>query len=280
MIPKEKIDAIRIKYYTLKNELDERGRRMWAAAEAQSLGYGGIVAVSKATGIAESTIRIGKKEMKKTSTVKKKDSIRRVRKKGGGRKSLISKNENIMILLDSLVEPTSRGDPMSPLRWTCKSTRKLAQELADKGYPISHSKVGQLLLQLNYSLQSTKKRMEGKSHQDRDAQFNFINNKVLEFQIHGQPVISVDTKKKELVGKFYNNGQEYQPKGTPEEVETYDFPSLADGKGIPYGVYDITSNQGWVSVGVDHEQLSLLWIQLNSGGIKWEGLYILKLRNY
>jgi len=142
---------------------------------------------------------------------------------------------------------------MSPLRWTCKSTRRLAKELAIQGYSISHTKVGQLLAAMNYSLQGTRKRMEGKSHPDRDAQFNFINSKVIDFQSRGQPVISVDAKKKELIGRFANGGQEYQPVGTPEEVETYDFPSMADGKGIPYGVYDMTSNQGWVSVGTDHD---------------------------
>lgn len=142
---------------------------------------------------------------------------------------------------------------MSPLRWTCKSTRRLAKELVAQGCSVSHSKVGKLLAFLNYSLQSTRKRMEGKSHPDRDAQFNFINDKVVKFQLKGQPVISVDAKKKELIGRFSNKGQEYQPKGTPEEVETYDFPSMADGKGIPYGVYDMTRNQGWVSVGTDHD---------------------------
>ncbi|KJU84479.1 hypothetical protein MBAV_003324 [Candidatus Magnetobacterium bavaricum] len=176
-----------------------------------------------------------------------------MRKKGGGRKLLSKKDEDIIIMLDALVEPSSRGDPMSPLRWTCKSTRKLAEELTVKGHPVSHAKVGQLLEGLNYSLQSTRKRMEGTSHPDRDDQSRFIYDKVLEFQKQGQPVISIDTKKKEMVGKFFNSGREYQPKGRPDEVETYDFPSLSDGKGIPYGVYDMTKNSGWVSVGTDHD---------------------------
>jgi hypothetical protein len=254
MISKEKINAIRIKYKILQIELDERGRRMWAAAEAKSLGHGGVVAVASATGLAESTIRLGRDEIASNHTASKKGGgVRRIRKKGGGRKPLEKKDSDLPRLLDTLVEPTSRGDPMSPLRWTCKSTRRLAKELTANGRPCSHAKVGKLLADLHYSLQSTRKRMEGKSHPDRDAQFKFINSKVVDFQSRSQPVISVDTKKKELVGRFANGGREYQPKGKPEEVETYDFPGLADGKGIPYGVYDMTSNQGWVSVGTDHD---------------------------
>lgn len=254
MISQQDTDAIRIKYDVLQIEFDERARRMWAAAEAKILGHGGVAAVSRATGLAESTIRIGRREILNPPLPKKKDEkTRRIRQKGGGRKSLEHKDSEILASLDTLVDPESRGDPMSPLRWTCKSTRRLAQELTAQGYSISHAKVGKLLASLNYSLQSTRKRMEGKSHPDRDAQFKFINSKVIDFQFRGQPVISVDAKKKELVGRFSNNGREYQPTGSPEEVETYDFPSMADGKGIPYGVYDMTHNQGWVSVGVDHD---------------------------
>lgn len=253
MISIDKATAVKSKYKNLKHELDERGRRMWAATEAISLGHGGVVAVAKATGLAESTIRIGMHDLKATSDGKGKLITRRVRKKGGGRRPLIEKDANLIQRLDALVEPSSRGDPMSPLRWTCKSTRKLSQELRSKGHSVSHAKVGQLLEFLNYSLQSTSKRMEGKTHPDRDAQFKFLNKKVIWYQKRGQPVISVDTKKKELIGRFYNGGQEYQPKGRPEEVEAYDFPGLADGKGIPYGVYDMTSNSGWVSVGTDHD---------------------------
>ena len=254
MILQQNTDVIRTKYNILQAEFDERTRRMWAAAEAKALGHGGITAVSRATGLAESTIRIGRKEILNYSLPKKNEDLtRRIRQKGGGRKSLEHKSSGLLESLDSLVDPESRGDPMSPLRWTCKSTRRLAQELTAQGYSISHAKVGKLLSTLNYSLQSTRKRMEGKSHPDRDAQFKFINSKVIDFQFRGQPVISVDAKKKELVGHFSNSGQEYQPVGSPEEVETYDFPSMADGKGIPYGVYDMTHNQGWVSVGVDHD---------------------------
>lgn len=247
-------ETIRVKYGVLKVELDERSRRMWAATEAETLGHGGVAAVSRATGLAESTIRIGRKEIQnRFSSIKKNDKIRRIRQTGGGRKSLEHKDTDLLVALDALVDPTSRGDPMSPLRWTCKSTRRLAKELTGQGYSVSHAKVGLLLSSLHYSLQSTRKRMEGKSHPDRDAQFKFINSKVIDFQSRGQPVISVDAKKKELVGRFANSGQEYQLVGTPEEVETYDFPSMADGKGIPYGIYDMTRNQGWVSVGTDHD---------------------------
>jgi len=246
-------ETIAAKYKALQDELDERARRIWAATEANTLGHGGVATVSRATGLSESTIRVGKHDLNKgtqESTIK---VPRTVRKKGGGRKALSKKDSSILKTLETLVAPTTRGDPMSPLRWTCKSTRKLAKELSVMGYPISHAKVGQLLADLNYSLQSTRKKMEGKSHPDRDAQFEFINKQATDFQKRDQPVISVDAKKKELIGSFTNGGHEFQPKGKPEEVETYDFPSLADGKGIPYGVYDIARNQGWVSVGITHD---------------------------
>jgi hypothetical protein len=247
------VDEIKRKYKAIESELDERGRRIWAAVEADSIGHGGVVSVARATGLAESTIRIGRRESKEPLEKMNEPSKRRVRKAGGGRKQLVEKDCDLLNLLDALVEPTSRGDPMSPLRWTCKSTRRLAKELTACGHAISHAKVGKLLAKLDYSLQSTRKRMEGKTHIDRDAQFEFIYNKVNDVQNRYQPVISVDAKKKELIGKFANSGHEYQPKGKPEEVETYDFPSLADGKGIPYGVYDMARNQGWVSVGTDHD---------------------------
>lgn len=253
MIEQKVVDAIKRKYEVLKPELDERGRRIWAASEADFIGHGGVVAVAKATGLAESTIRIGRRETKKISVSREGLSSRRIRLPGGGRKRLVEKDGDVLSLLDALVEPTSRGDPMSPLRWTCKSTRRLAQELTACGHAISHAKAGELLDKLGYSLQSTQKRMEGKTHTDRNAQFEFINNKVKDFQGRFQPVVSVDAKKKELIGRFANSGREYQPKGEPEETEAYDFPSLADGKGVPYGVYDMTRNQGWVSVGTDHD---------------------------
>ena len=253
MITSEAVDTIRGKYEILKSELDERGRRIWAATEASFFGHGGGVVVSQATGLSESTIRIGKRELEKHVDYEKESSKRRIRKKGGGRKSLLVTDNKILTSLNELVDPTSRGDPMSPLKWTCKSTRRLARELTARGHTISHTKVGKLLDKLGYSLQSTRKRMEGKTHPDRNAQFEFINDKVKNFQVRNQPVVSVDAKKKELIGRFSNAGREYQPKGKPEETETYDFPSLADGKGIPYGVYDMTNNHGWVSVGTDHD---------------------------
>jgi hypothetical protein len=253
MISKEILDSIRDKYHKLKTELDERSRRVWAATEAKALGRGGVVTVARATHIAESTIRIGCREIEASSSRKKAATPRRIRKNGGGRKALTETDTQLIQLLDALVEPLSRGDPMSPLRWTCKSTRKLAKELSQQGHPVSHAKVGGLLEGLNYSLQSTRKRMEGKSHPDRDAQFKFINGRVIAFQKRGQPVISIDAKKKELIGCFSNGGREYQPSGKPEEVEVYDFPSMASGKGTPYGVYDVTENKGWVCVGTDHD---------------------------
>lgn len=252
MISSAIVNAIKRKYTSLQPELDERSRRLWAAAEADSLGHGGVRAVSKATGMAESTIRAGRQEMNGPPRGQRRET-RRVRKKGGGRKPLTVNDADLLTALDALVEPTSRGDPMSPLRWTCKSTRRLSQELSNQGHGVSHAKVGQLLAKLNYSLQGTRKRMEGTSHVDRNAQFEFINMKVIDFQRRHQPAISIDTKKKELIGRFANGGQEYQPTGHPEDVETYDFPSLSDGKGIPYGVYDIANNTGWVSVGIDHD---------------------------
>ena len=252
MITQEAVEIVRRKYQALKSELDERGRRIWAATEANFLGYGGVGAVSTATGLAASTIRIGRRELEEH--LDHEESVkRRVRKKGGGRKRLLEKDSELLSLLDALVDPTSRGDPVSPLRWTCKSTRRLAKELTECGHKVSHAKVGEFLDKLGYSLQSTRKRMEGKKHPDRNAQFEFINSKVKDFQIRSQPVISIDTKKKELIGRFANAGREYQPKGMPEETETYDFPSLSEGKGIPYGVYDMANNQGWVSVGTDHD---------------------------
>ena len=166
---------------------------------------------------------------------------------------MIEKDATLLQALDALVEPTARGDPMSPLRWTCKSTRHLARGLEQQGHPVSHTQVGQLLKQLGYSLQHTRKTQEGRAHPDRDKQFTCLNQQVQAFQQRGQPVVSVDAKKKELIGAFARDGREYQPKGHPEAVQVYDFSSLADGKGIPYGVYDLTANKGWVSVGTDHD---------------------------
>lgn len=247
------IEMIRTNYSTVKPQLDERTRRLWAAAEAKALGHGGTRTVAKATGMSATTIRLGRRELATYQPSTPPEVKQRIRHPGGGRKRLTAKEERVLQALDALVEPTSRGDPVSPLRWTCKSTRKLEAELHSQGFHISHTKVGQLLKHLGYSLQSTRKRYEGTSHPDRDAQFEYINARVKEFQKRNQPIVSVDTKKKELVGNFANRGREYQPQGLPEEVEAYDFPSLATGKSIPYGIYDMTANTGWVSVGTTHD---------------------------
>lgn len=244
---------IRRKYRAIQSELDERARRCWAASESLSLGHGGVALVARATGLAESTIRIGKRELASKTPLPGKTVRRRIRRPGGGRKSLTTSDKTLLAVLESLVEPLSRGDPMSPLRWTCKSTRKLAAELNRQGHPVSHSKVGQLLVELDYSLQSTRKTREGSSHPDRNAQFEYIYQQILAFQERRQPVISVDAKKKEKVGDFANGGREYQPQGQPEPVRVYDFVDKKLGKVTPYGVWDPTTKMGWVSVGTDHD---------------------------
>ena len=246
------IDGLKRKFNRLGAELDERGRRWWAASEALELGRGGIKTVAEATGIGERTIRRGCEEIRRGAP-RKGAAERRTRRPGGGRKALAAIDPKLIAALDALVEPTARGDPVSPLRWTCKSTRKLAKALAGQGHKVSHTKVAQLLADLDYSLQSTRKSLEGASHPDRDAQFRYINRCVKVFQRSEQPVISVDAKKKELVGPYSNGGREYQPKGQPERVNTHDFPDKHLGKICPYGVYDPTHNRGWVSVGVDHD---------------------------
>jgi len=249
MISETLVETIRRKYEFLQSELDERARRMWAAAEANALGHGGTMAVAQATGLARSTIWLGRKELRQGPEAGR----RRVRRAGAGRKRLTQQDRSLLSALEGLVDPTTRGDPMSPLRWTCKSTRKLAEELTGQGHRISHTKVAELLDDLGYSLQGTRKTREGGDHPDRNAQFEYINEQVKAFQSRGQPVISVDAKKKELVGDFANSGREYRPKGQPEPVRVYDFVDKKLGKAIPYGVYDPTTNCGWVSVGVDHD---------------------------
>lgn len=249
MIPAATVETIRRKYEVVFPELNERARRLWAASEAEALGHGGMAAVAQATGLGENTIRRGRQEIRQEPC----RVSRRVRRRGGGRKGLTAEVPAVLVALEALVEPTTRGDPMSCLRWTCKSTRKLAAELAAEGYPVSHTKVAQLLDHLGYSLQSTRKTQEGASHPDRDAQFHYIHEQVKAFQQRGQPVVSVDTKKKELIGDFHNAGREYQPQGQPEKVRVYDFIDKKLGKGIPYGIYDQTANSGWVSVGTDHD---------------------------
>ena len=230
--------------------LNERDRRLALAAEARSWGYGGILAVHNATGASKTTIRRGIAELE--SNVEPSHPAR-VRKKGGGRKKAEVANPELLDSLDSLIEPETRGDPESPLRWTTKSTRHLARELTAIGHAISHSVVAKILHSMGYSLQGNRKTLEGTQHTDRDAQFEYINSLAGQFLATGDPVISVDTKKKELVGRFAQAGREWRRTGRPEEVSTYDFPTSADGKAIPYGVYDIADDSAWVSVGVDHD---------------------------
>ncbi len=234
--------------------LDERGRRRFAAAEALAAGRGGVTAVSRATGIARSTITRGLAELRDETVPA--EPIDRVRRPGGGRKSLASTDATLLEDLRSLVEPVTRGDPMTPLLWTAKSLRNLAAELRAGGHRIGHNVVAKLLGELGYSLQANRKTLEGSSHPDRDAQFNSINDQVKAALAAGQPAISVDTKKKELVGDFKNGGREYRPKGDPEKVRVHDFLIPELGRAAPYGVYDIADNTGWVSVGIDHDTAS------------------------
>jgi hypothetical protein len=242
---------IELRFRCLAPLMDERVRRQWAAAEALSYGWGGVTAVGRATGIAQDTIRKGVAELRmREAGIAIESRLRRV---GGGRKQLADKDVHLIEALEQLVDPTTRGDPQSPLRWTCKSTDRLATELTQQGHPISARTVAQLLKADGYSLQGNRKTKEGTSHLDRDAQFEYINATVRRFQQRGQPVISVDTKKKELVGQYKNAGREWQPKGEPEAVEIHDFADKELGKVIPYGVYDLSRNEGWVSVGIDHD---------------------------
>jgi hypothetical protein len=243
---------IREKFTALAPILDEQSRRLWAATEAKALGYGGQALVAKATGLSRNTVHAGLRELERTPA-NLTASTKRVRRPGGGRKRLIDHDSLLVAHLDALVEPSSRGDPESPLRWTCKSTRQLATALQQHGHKVGRQKVADLLADLGYSLQANRKIKEGTSHPDRDAQFTSINEQVQAFQSRGQPVVSVDAKKKELIGNFKNGGRAWQPQGQPEAVRVYDFVEKQWGKGIPYGVYDPTANVGWVSVGSDHD---------------------------
>ena len=246
------IALIREKYQALRSILNERQRRLWAAVEAKVLGHGGQTVVEKATGLSRRTLYAGLQELQDGAVQPALDS-NRSRHRGGGRQRLAVKDARLLSDLDALVEPTSRGDPETPLRWTCKSTRHLAAELQRQGHQIGRQKVAELLKALDYSLQGTRKVKEGAAVPDRDAQFNYINRRVKRFQRRRQPVISVDTKKKELVGQFQNKGREWQPRGHPEEVQVYDFIDKALGGVHPYGVYDPQANEGWVNVGIDHD---------------------------
>ncbi len=248
------VECLRRKFGLLLPLMNERMRRNWAAAEAIEIGWGGVSAVVSATGLSHNTIDLGIRELQGgVSPDPRKVPRGRVRRAGGGRKSVTQHDASLLADLESLVDPATRGDPQSPLRWTCKSTRELAEELKGQGHGVGYRTVAVLLRRLNYSLQSNRKTREGASHPDRNAQFEYINAQVCRFQRRGQPVVSVDTKKKELVGDFRNRGREYRPEGSPEEVRTHDFMDKELGKAIPYGVYDMTANEGWVSVGVDHD---------------------------
>lgn len=247
------VEGIESRYAALSSLMDERMRRQWAAAEAKSLGWGGVLVVSRATGISRNTIAKGLTELSAREREPHAVMSARLREPGAGRKRATESNERLAAALEVLVSPSTRGDPQSPLRWTCKSTTQLAAELTRQGHPVSASTVGRLLKTAGYSLQSNRKTKEGNQHPDRNAQFEHINTTVLAYQRRGQPVISVDTKKKELVGNFKNLGREWRPVGKPDEVRVHDFLDKQLGKAIPYGVYDITENQGWVSVGIDHD---------------------------
>jgi hypothetical protein len=248
------VESLRRKYETLTPLLNERQRRLWAAAEAREIGWGGLTAVALATGLSQTTIGVGLREIQVPSVqAATGTTAQRVRRPGGGRKSLTSLDQALLTDLEALVDPVTRGEPQSPLRWTCKSTRQLAEQLRQRGHRVGYRTVAALLGHLGYSLQSNRKSREGASHPDRNAQFEYISKQVRGFQRRGQPVVSVDAKKKELIGDFKNGGREWQPKGEPEEVRVHDFEDKQLGKAIPYGVYDVTANQGWVSVGIDHD---------------------------
>ncbi len=244
------MDILKQKFAALWPALNERGRRLAAAAEARALGYGGVARVARASGVSARTIWRGLRELKKPGH---RLEASKVRRPGGGRKHLLATEPRLATDLESLVEPGTRGDPESPLRWTCKSLRVLAKQLQAMGHAISYPTVGVLLRQVGYSLQANQKAKEGAHHPDRNAQFEYICRAIHRQQLAGQPVISVDTKKKELVGDFKNPGREWRPRGTPQRVRVHDFLLPAKGKAIPYGVYDLTRNAGWVSVGIDHD---------------------------
>ncbi len=261
------IEGIGEKYKNISEYLDESGRRIWVASEASNIGWGGITIVSKSTGISHKTIRKGLLELNVEDGEKK-----RIRKEGGGRKKLKDIDKKLLKDLDFLVDPATRGDPESPLRWTSKSTYKLSKALRRKGHQISQKSVYNLLIFLGYTLQANKKTKEGSSHPDRDKQFEYINKQAKIFQKKDYPTISVDTKKKENIGNYKNNGREHNHKGKPEEVNGHDFINKKLGKVAPYGVYDIGKNKGWVSVGISSDTAAFA---VNSIRGWWQGCLIL-----
>lgn len=247
------IEGIRQKFLALSPVMDERMRRQWAASEAAALGWGGITAVAEATGLAWNTIKAGVRELEHRAAHPDEAAEDRIRRAGAGRKRLVEVDPQLLQALEALVDPVTRGDPESPLRWTCKSTTNLADELRRQNHSVSDRTVATLLKKAGYSLQANRKAREGNQHPDRNAQFEHINAQVVTFHRQRQPVISVDTKKKELVGDFKNGGREWRPRGLPENVRVHDFKDKQLGKAIPYGIYDLASNEGWVSVGITHD---------------------------
>jgi len=245
----EKEEEIKQRYERLAGELNERTRRLFAANEAMALGWGGIAVVARATGLSRQVIVDGMQELREGQRA----GEGRIRRIGGGRKSNVSKDPSLSEDLERLVEPVTRGDPESPLRWTSKSVRKLAKELQHLGHQVSHELVSELLHELGYSLQALRKTREGGEHPDRDGQFEHLNAQAAAFLAAGEPAVSVDAKKKELVGDFKNPGREWHPQGEAEDVQVYDFPMKGLGRATPYGVYDLGRNAGWVNVGIDHE---------------------------
>jgi transposase len=248
-----RLEIIEAKYSALEIYFDERTRRIWGAVEARSLGRGGMSRVSEATGMSRATLHLGMKELEQMSQEDEEIlDLGSIRKAGGGRKRITTRDASLLEDLEDLIEPGTRGDPESPLRWTTQSTHKLAAALQEMGHRVSPRTVYTLLREQGYSLQSNRKTDEGKGHGDRDGQFQHISERVEQQQQAGQPVVSVDAKKRELIGEFYNGGNEWRPKQDPRPVNAYDFVDQELGKVIPYGVYDLTLNQGWVSVGIDH----------------------------
>lgn len=243
------VGTLREKYLALINDLDERGRRRWAATEAMAIGHGGIVAVASATGLSDRTVRSGIQELCSPPSLESSCQ----RRAGGGRKRLEHYNQALPQAVEGLVEPTERGDPQSPLRWTCKSLTNLQTELKQRGHQVGRTKLAAVLKELGYSLQGNRKTREGKDHLERDEQFKHIAQRVKAYRSGRQPAISVDTKKKEVLGNKANKGQEYRPKSEPLAVDTHDFPDKKLGKAVPYGVYDIAENEAGVSVGISSD---------------------------
>jgi hypothetical protein len=254
--------------------LNERQRRLMLATEAQAIGYGGVSAVAQATGASRATIHRGIEELMSASDRDAQDNLGQVRRAGGGRKSLTDHDPMLLKRLDGMVDPMTRGDPESPLRWTCKSTRDLAEALSTPGHPISHQSVAEMLKMQGYSLQANVKTQEGKQHPDRNDQFEYLNKQIVAFMKRKQPVVSVDTKKKELVGVYKNSGREWERGKQPVQVKVHDFEDKDLGKAIPYGVYDIGRNEGWVSVGQDHDTATFAAASL----MRW--WHMLGQRNY